>query len=279
MNLNSVCVLLGPYRNLTTLLSSMMFLHPNCQVLNHAGDRVYQPSVGEDVNFIDRYSEETLDNFVDYALRISREPTSGWRGGSITVSHAFIFHPKMVKTYNNRYGSSLIKSDIRCLWWKESMKTTLKLMHDDFDFDLFLKKSDPRVKFLLPIRNPMDCAISNSNNGQMWPMLSPSRSEQAILNKIVEIIKWFTEWRTRYPDRFFYITEYDLENMLSGTLFDVANFLKIDYVDEWVDDVRTVCELKTTYPHPDGLQKHYDLLLNTYFGNFADFKHKLSLMR
>ncbi|MHB8529324.1 MAG: hypothetical protein ACYC8V_07420, partial [Caulobacteraceae bacterium] len=33
-------VILGPYRNLTTLTASVLALHPQCQVLNHASDRI-----------------------------------------------------------------------------------------------------------------------------------------------------------------------------------------------------------------------------------------------
>jgi hypothetical protein len=33
----TVCLALGPYRNLTT---SLLFLHPTCQVLNHGGQRI-----------------------------------------------------------------------------------------------------------------------------------------------------------------------------------------------------------------------------------------------
>jgi len=40
-NIESVCITLGPYRNLTTLTASVLFLHPNCKVLNYAARRVY----------------------------------------------------------------------------------------------------------------------------------------------------------------------------------------------------------------------------------------------
>ena len=40
-DIESVCLTLGPYRNLTTLTASVLYLHPNCQVLNHAGNRIY----------------------------------------------------------------------------------------------------------------------------------------------------------------------------------------------------------------------------------------------
>ena len=38
--LETICLLSGPYRNLTTLTASMAVLHPNCQVLNHAQGRI-----------------------------------------------------------------------------------------------------------------------------------------------------------------------------------------------------------------------------------------------
>ena len=39
-NINSIVCLLGPYRNLSTLTASIAALHPNCQVLNHAGEKI-----------------------------------------------------------------------------------------------------------------------------------------------------------------------------------------------------------------------------------------------
>ncbi|MCW5878805.1 MAG: hypothetical protein KIS80_08075, partial [Anaerolineales bacterium] len=50
--LESVCLFLGPYRNLTTLTASMLSLHPECQVLNHAGTRVFP---NKNLNFIEEY--------------------------------------------------------------------------------------------------------------------------------------------------------------------------------------------------------------------------------
>ena len=36
-----VCMSLGPQRNLSTLTASLFALHSNCQVLNHAGQRIF----------------------------------------------------------------------------------------------------------------------------------------------------------------------------------------------------------------------------------------------
>src|SRR5689334_13648080 len=65
----SVCLALGPYRNLTTLTAATLFLHPNCQVLNHGGMRIFG---NLQVDFLsNNYSEERFNRFVQYAIRIS----------------------------------------------------------------------------------------------------------------------------------------------------------------------------------------------------------------
>ena len=88
-NIRSVCIMLGPYRNLTTLTAGIVFLHPNCQVLNHAALRVLPV---KPVNFFQNHSQATFDNFIQYAIYLSQ---SGRRedwdlGGTLTVSHAFV---------------------------------------------------------------------------------------------------------------------------------------------------------------------------------------------
>jgi len=35
-----LCLALGPYRKLPTWTAVIMFLHQNCQVLNHAGNQI-----------------------------------------------------------------------------------------------------------------------------------------------------------------------------------------------------------------------------------------------
>ena len=54
-DIESVCLTLGPYRNLTTLTASVLFLHPNCQVLNHAGIRIYG---NRQIDFLWDYNNE-----------------------------------------------------------------------------------------------------------------------------------------------------------------------------------------------------------------------------
>jgi hypothetical protein len=65
---------LGPYRNLTTLTASVLFLHPNCQVLNHAGNRIFGD---EELDFIANYNNEIFEAFTRYAIYISQKGTRG----------------------------------------------------------------------------------------------------------------------------------------------------------------------------------------------------------
>ena len=80
-----VC-LAGPYRNLTTLTASIAALHPNCQVLNHAQERILPH---REVDFFSNYSLERWTQFLQYSLSLSVGGERGRNGGSILHSHAF----------------------------------------------------------------------------------------------------------------------------------------------------------------------------------------------
>src|ERR1041384_7876359 len=85
-DLETVCLALGPYRNLTTFTASLIALHPNCQVLNHGGERVFS---NPDMNFFLGYDKKKFDYFAQYAIMISGSGRRGFYGGSIIHSHAF----------------------------------------------------------------------------------------------------------------------------------------------------------------------------------------------
>ena len=114
-NLKTVGLILGPYRNLTTLTAAVLSLHPSTQVLNHAGKRLLTGRR----NFIERPDEARLDRFVDAALSASTEGRRGTFGGSIQFSHAFD-RENLRESYQRRYGDRAMKDDVRCFIWKES---------------------------------------------------------------------------------------------------------------------------------------------------------------
>ena len=57
LRLRTVGLILGPYRNLTTLTASVLSLHPECQALNHAGPRLLKGRLDfiQDVRRLDRF--------------------------------------------------------------------------------------------------------------------------------------------------------------------------------------------------------------------------------
>ena len=115
-----VCLALGPYRNLSTLTGSILFLHPHCQVLNHGGVRIFGDS---HVDFISEYSPQRFDAFVRYAVQISGGGRRGKYGGSILHSHAFDASYPMAGVYAESHGSISRKKHIHALFWKEPLPT------------------------------------------------------------------------------------------------------------------------------------------------------------
>ena len=107
-----VC-LAGPYRNLTTLTASIAALHPNCQVLNHAQERILPH---REVDFLVITLLKDGPNFYSiHSLSVGGE--RGRNGGSILHSHAFD-SGKVKKLYRNRYGNALIKERVVSVLWK-----------------------------------------------------------------------------------------------------------------------------------------------------------------
>ena len=130
--LRTVCLTLGPYRNLTTLTASVLYLHPRCQVLNHAGGRVFgDPRI----DFLANYSEETFERFVRYALRASQTGRRGKHGGSIRHSHAVEDRPQM----REAIGAMAPKDQPICLVWKESLRTGNHIRRNGVDLGEMLK--------------------------------------------------------------------------------------------------------------------------------------------
>ena len=127
-SLRSVCIFMGPYRNLTTLTSALLNLHPHCQVLNHAAMRVLDDDA---INFLSHYSDERFGRFCNFAIEESQGGKRGDYGGSITLSHAFD-HEVMSSAYEERYGGNLRKDEVRSIVWKDSQRLTNFLRDNNY---------------------------------------------------------------------------------------------------------------------------------------------------
>lgn len=63
-------------------------------------------------------------------------------------------------------GGQLIKRKIECLFWKESLTTSNYIKSNKIDLGELFRKLK-RLKFLMHIRNPLDCAVSNLKTGHV----------------------------------------------------------------------------------------------------------------
>jgi len=218
--LESVCILLGPYRNLTTLTCAILGLHPQCAVLNHAGVRTLQ---NPRLNFLAGYSPDKFSEFVRYAGFASRSGARGDYGGDIRLSHAFGFEA-MRQAHARLQG--LPAGPTKCLLWKDSHRVTNFLRSARVDVPRLLQ-CNPKLRFMLPIRNPIDCAISNVRNGHVvffaaFHGVSAESAIEDVVAAILDEIAWFVTLQedSARPDNFFLYFEHEiglrvLEKMLT----------------------------------------------------------------
>jgi hypothetical protein len=263
-DIHSVCLALGPYRNLTTLTASILFLHPNCQVLNHAGKRIYG---NKQIDFLQDFSKEKLDRFLQFAIQISTKGHRGDFGGSITRSHAFDPRYKTKEIFE-KAGLEAKKQRIECLFWKESLRTSNIIRERRVNLaDIF--RRDDRLRFLLPIRNPMDCAVSNLKTGHvnLFPGLNSNSSTRDVVQAILDEIFWFANLKRESPDRFHYFFEHDISQTM---LVDLAKFLQLDPKEGWVSNALSAMKINPGYEHDQTLLSFYRDYINSRGASFPE---------
>lgn len=247
----SVCLALGPYRNLTTLTAATLFLHPDCQVLNHGGGKILgNPSV----DFLLHYSPETFRRFVRHAVELSAGGERGDPGGSILLSHAFDdVHP--MKALYARLGGEPVKSRIRCLFWKESLRTALHIRQHGIDVDAILL-AEPRLRFLMPVRNPLDCAASNVVTGHaaLFPDTPDPSSPMDVLRSVLRELAWFRGLQRARPDRFHSFFESDISR---DTLTEMARFLALEPQGAWLDAAENAMKVHRERAHAETFVAFY----------------------
>ena len=259
----TVCLTLGPYRNLTTLTAATLFLHPNCQVLNHAGSRIFGNS---EVDFLTDFTKEKLDRFTQFGIKISTEGKKGDFGGSITLSHAFDQKHEM-KNIHEKSGVGLLKKNIKSLFWKESLKTSILIQSRNIDLGNIFDE-DERLRFLMPIRNPFDCALSNLKTGQasVFIGLNNQSSLIEVLQAILKEIHWFANLQSEYPERFFSYLEHEISPKM---LTNLATFLKLNPAESWVTNATSAMQLKhSNYSYDQDTINWYQKCVENNFTQF-----------
>jgi hypothetical protein len=262
----SVCLILGPYRNLTTLTASVLFLHPQCQVLNHGSRRIF----GDDrIDFIKDYSEARYARFVRYALCASENGRRGSHGGSITRSHAVVDRPDMLQAME-QLGP---KDAPTALVWKESLRTANHLRACGIDPGNLLKDNS-QLRFLLPIRHPIDCATSNVRTGhvRVFEGLDRSTTVEDALAAVVKEIAWFRRLQRQHPHRFHHYFGYDAP---APVLHGLAGFLDLDAPEQWLRAGTQAFQVGAQYEHSQALVDCYRNLVGETFTDDPEFSQGL----
>jgi hypothetical protein len=266
--LRTVCLFLGPYRNLTTLLASILHLHPTCQVLNHGAVHVL---TNESMNFLADYDDCKFDRFCRFAMAHSQKGERGGQGGSITLAHSFDRGP-VGDTFRRRYGDQLLKPSVETLVWKDPGAVTAFLGNRRIDVRQLLQLN-AKLRFFLPVRNPLDCARSNVEKGYFWVMGSRDGFDvEGSLRGILRHLAWFRALRREFPDRFLDVFEFDVND---ASFRAMCEFLLIDADVTWLDDALHCFRSEAHYEHPRALVIRYLALIHDLFPDDPDAAAKL----
>ena len=265
----TICLMVGPYRNLSTLTAATLFLHPQCQVLNHAYIRILP---NPRLNFISNFSKNRINRFLKFAIKISRDGYRGSLGGSILHAHAFDNKYKL-NHFHDLYNSDRIKKRISSFVWKEPLRISNLIRKENIDVGNMIQQDD-RLCFLLPIRNPMNCAQSNVNTGlvRLFPHLSQASSKEETLSAIMDEIHWVVTMKKRYVNRFFYFFEHSItRDMLS----EVIDFLQLPPDDNWISTALIAMDVKARYKHTNQFINYYKKIVAERFSDHPEIKDQL----
>jgi len=273
-NIETTCVLIGPYRNLSTLTAAAFHLHPKCQVLNHTGKRILSK---ERYNFIKNPTQKTLNNFNRFAVAASQEGKRGGFGGSITLAHAFE-RDVLNSKYKQRYGNEVLKEDIRTIMWKESHKVSNQLK--SIDKEKFFYRL-PQVKCILPIRNPIDTAISilNTSHHRAFSQLKDKKKGSldvyTLLEAVIKELKDGIDLCINNPDNGFCFFQFEMNKEL---LSELALFSGLSHDNQWINDVLDVWQTPLAkYAYNKELVNYYKNLIDYYFSGQQIIYNKFML--
>lgn len=268
--IRSVCLALGPYRNLTTLTAGLLSLHPACQVLNHAGVQILPDP---ERNFLAGCTPTRMRAFLATALALSAGGERGQRGGTITKSHAFDPRHPMGRLYRARYGEATVKDAPTCLFWKESLHTSNFLRRNQVDVGALLA-AEPRLRFLMPVRHPLDCALSNrrTDHTRYFGDLDPKAEVPEVVDAVLDHLRWTADLERAHPGRVFL---YTARGFGASTLRDLAAFLGIEAEARWIEDALEAFRLEPGYDHPAEHVARYEALVHERFAEHPHLRAEL----
>jgi hypothetical protein len=240
-DLRTVCTIVGPYRNLTTLLASALALHPECQVLNHAEARVLPTRT---LDFLTRSDPQNIDRFARFACYASARGRRGDHGGSVLFSHAFD-SGTLRAAYEQRYDSVRVKPRIVSLVWKADLPAANALRRRE-DLRSMFAADGGRLRFLFPQRNPIECAKSNLKTGHWRRFENVEQTLESVLAKVLDEHAWFTAVAARFPERCRTFRQSAFADPMEWR--NLAAFLGLSADAQWEADVVRVASVRPDQP-------------------------------
>jgi hypothetical protein len=249
VDLRSFVVFLGPYRNLTTLTAASLGLHPNCRVLNHGLDRVLiRPSVDP---FAPERSAE-FRRFVRLAELASAGGRRGIRGGSIRASHAY--DRGGMQEADEMMRRDRAPGPMRVLVWKESMRVVNYLRMMGIDCQSAAHRNS-LLRFLVPVRNPMDSALSNVKVGQaQYLALSDPTDVSQALDAVLNELAIALRVHRALPDATVVLFQGEA---VRPAFASMADRFGLDVDNVWLDAVERSWQVEDKPEHPRALQDQY----------------------
>lgn len=258
--IGTVVLPLGPYRNLTTMTAALFAFHPQAVVLNHAADRVFGSRLDP---FADLGPTRWRD-FKALALRLAAHGRKSSYGGNVLLSHAFRAGP-LAERYAARFGATLRKPGATTLFWKDSMRFQNRFEAGRPTVEA-LVAAKAELRFIYPVRNPLDCARSNIATGHARHLVAKDRRRdfEAVLTRVLEALRWFRLRERATPERFWSVTEAELG---PGFLERFAAFARLPAEPGWLADGPHAIEVLPKSEHKPGRR---DLAARLVAGIFAD---------
>jgi hypothetical protein len=265
--IKTVVMPLGPYRNLTTMTGALFAFHPQAVVLNHAGDRL----LGSRFDPLDDLGAARWRSFKAVSLRLLQGGRRSSFGGAVTHSHAFRGTP-LAGLYAERFGDTLLKPGATAMLWKDSMRITNRFLDERPSVEALLG-ANPEALFLFPVRNPMDCARSNLSTGHWKHLVGKSEANfDAVLARILVVLRWFRERERAMPDRFMSYTEAELDAAFPARF---AAFCRLPSSPTWLEDAPRSIEVAERAEHPKERRDLYARLVDETFAGDPDMRARL----
>ena len=220
-----IVLILGPYRNLTTMLATYMNLHKNIIVFNHGYDRM--KDVGCD--FWNKLTIESYNNFIEFVKKNYLSGKKGDYGGDITLAHA-----SQKKNIISKYAIP-IKRDIKYIVLKESGFITNDLRNDFNDFNTinnFMSVFRDKIYFIRPIRTILKSVLSNLITGHYIKYCDLKNKQ--MLKWYLQDLNWFYNCKKKNIKYFCYFYEKDINNI--NNIY--CKFLELELIDTLCYDVK-----------------------------------------